>query len=212
MLVGIGLAVGAILAVIVALGTPGERSTAPGGPAAGRLGVERLLAGIPQHGLTLGDPRAPATLIEFADLQCPFCRAYSRDLLPGLVRDYVRPGRLKMVFRAVPALGPDSLRAARAAGSAAQANRLWQFTALFYLNQGIENSGYVTDAFLRQIARGAGAPVGQADPGIDETRRLVHSYGLKVTPSFLLGRTGGASLRAVAGADQIRASLNRLGG
>jgi protein-disulfide isomerase len=29
-------------------------------------------AGIPEQGLTLGDPTAPATLVEFADPQCPF--------------------------------------------------------------------------------------------------------------------------------------------
>ncbi|GAC1437168.1 MAG: hypothetical protein NVSMB51_10310 [Solirubrobacteraceae bacterium] len=212
MLAGLGLAVGALVALLLALTAGGGPALRPGGPVPGTRDVAALFSGIPQRGLTLGDPRAPVTLVELADLQCPFCRAYAQDTLPGLVRDLVRPGRLQLVFRPLPALGSDSLRAARAAGAAAQAGRLWQFAALFYRNQGVENSGYVTSGFLRAIAGAAGAPAGAEDPGIALSRSLVRSYGLKVTPSFLIGRTGQARLQRLNGADEIRPAVRRLGG
>jgi hypothetical protein len=46
----------------------------------------------------LGNPNAPVTMIEFADLQCPFCRDYALNALPAIVQEYVRPGKVKLVF------------------------------------------------------------------------------------------------------------------
>ena len=37
------------------------------------------------------------TLVEFADLQCPFCKQYATDVLPTVVRDYVRTGKVRLV-------------------------------------------------------------------------------------------------------------------
>jgi protein-disulfide isomerase len=127
-------------------------------------GVERLFAGIQQRGITLGDPDAPATMLEFADLQCPFCAQYAREVLPSVVDRYVRSGRLKIEFNVIAILGPDSELAARSAGATALQGRIWPFAELFHRNQGIENSGYVTDEFLRSIL--------DATPGLDVRRAL----------------------------------------
>ncbi len=48
--------------------------------------------------------------------------------------------------------------AAKAALAAGEQNRYWNFVELFYRNQGVENSGYVTDDFLENVAKGAGVP------------------------------------------------------
>ena len=110
-------------------------------------------------------------MVEFVDLQCPFCAEYTRDALPTIVKRYVRTGKLKLELRPVAILGPDSATArGRGRGSRAQQNRIWQFADLWYLNQGRENSGYVDDAFLRRIARGAGVSAGSRDLGIAEPR------------------------------------------
>ena len=57
-----------------------------------------LFAGIEQQGAALGSPNAPVTLVEYADLQCPFCAQWARDTLPTLVEDYVKGGKLRIVF------------------------------------------------------------------------------------------------------------------
>ncbi len=111
------------------------------------------MAGIPQDGVSLGSPRAPVTLVEFADLQCPFCARYARDALPRVIDRYVRPGRVRLQLRLLSFIGPDSERAARVADAAALQDRLWAFSDLFFRNQGEENSGYVTEDFLRGLAR-----------------------------------------------------------
>src|SRR5215218_10687126 len=38
--------------------------------------VQKLFAGIPEQGDVLGRPTAPVTMIEYADLQCPYCRSF----------------------------------------------------------------------------------------------------------------------------------------
>ncbi|MGH2945966.1 MAG: DsbA family protein [Solirubrobacteraceae bacterium] len=192
-----GAAVVAVaIAVAVSQGSGNDRPA----PSAGGRAIERRLAGIPQDGVSLGSPRAPVTLVEFADLQCPFCAQYARDALPRLVDRYVRPGRVRMQLRLLSFIGPDSERAARVADAAALQDRLWAFSELFLRNQGAENSGYATEEFLRRLAR--------ATPGLrpraalaerDSTRvdRLLARasqqalrLGVDSTPSFYLIRSG----------------------
>ena len=72
-----------------------------------------MLAGIPQNGIYLGNANAPVRLVEFADLQCPFCREYTLQTLPQLVQDYVRSGKVRMEFRDLAFLGKDSVTAGR---------------------------------------------------------------------------------------------------
>ena len=114
--------------------------------------VRELYSGIAQNGIRLGDPDAPATLVEIADLQCPFCAQYSVQALPTIVRDYVRTGELNYELRIRSFLGRDSVRAAGAAAAAARQDLMYQFVDLFFRHQGPENSGYADADFIRQIA------------------------------------------------------------
>jgi protein-disulfide isomerase len=161
--------------------------------------VRRLYRGIPQDNARLGDPAAPVTLVEFFDMQCPFCAEYSREVLPTLVERYVRPGRLRLEARPISILGPDSEKAAVAVAAAGQENRLWQYSDLAFLNQGAENSGYVTDDFLRSVARGAGVDPDQvvsesastqSVPLLRQSAAEAQRFGISSTPSFLIGRRG----------------------
>jgi protein-disulfide isomerase len=164
-------------------------------------------AGIPQGGSALGQPSAPLTLIEFGDLQCPFCRRFALETLPTLLTRYVRRGKLRLEFREVALLGPDSARAARAAIAAAAQNRLWQFLDLFYANQGRENTGYVTNRFVYAIAsRVPGLDAAQVlrtrqadavNTRLSENLALARQVGIPGTPTFLLGPTGGTMRRLI---------------
>ena len=114
---------------------------------------QALYEGIPQNGIRLGEPDAPATLVEIADLQCPFCAQYSIEAMPTIVEDYVRTGKLAYELRFRSFLGRDSVRAAGAAAAAANEDRMYQFADVFYRNQGPENCDYADDAFMRMVAR-----------------------------------------------------------
>jgi protein-disulfide isomerase len=191
----------AIVAVVIALTAGGGTKTPSAGtPASGAAATQALLGGIPQNGLVLGNPNAPVTLVEFADLQCPICRAYSSDVFPTLVKRYVRTGKVKMVFRSLHFIGNDSTTAALAAQAAGQQNKLWQFADLFYSNQQQENTGYVTDAFIRQIAGAVpGLNVAQlmtarnsasAQKQVTAADSLAGQSSITGTPSFLVGKSG----------------------
>jgi protein-disulfide isomerase len=171
--------------------------------------VERLYEGIPQKGIRLGDPDAPATIVEIADLQCPFCAQYSVQAMPTVVRDYVRTGKVNYELRVRSFLGRDSVRAAGAASAAARENRMYQFVDLFYRNQGPENSGYADAAFIRGIASqvpgldaekavaAADDPVDQ--PGVRGAEQFARDLGSTGTPDFYVRKGGRLSPLAPQG-------------
>jgi protein-disulfide isomerase len=198
-LLGAVVVVGIAIAISSSGGGKTTKPPAKGAPASGAAAADALLAGIPQNGNVLGNPKAPVTLQEFADLQCPICQAYTEDSLPTLIKDYVRPGKVKMVFHHLPILGPDSQRAAQVAAGAAQQNRLWNFIEVFYANQGTENTGYVTPAFLEKVARASGVsakalaqpPSSAASSQLSADQALATKYAFDATPSFLLAKRTG---------------------
>ena len=196
------LLVAAVVAVIaIASGGDDTPERRAGESVPGQIDTNARYAGIPQRGIVLGDPRAPLTLVEFADLQCPFCAQYSTGTLPALVDKYVRDGQLRMEFRNLAFIGTDSVRGAQMAGAASLQNKLWQYVDLFYVNQGPENGGYVTDEFLTRIGgavRGLDVERAMNDRGTASVQRQLNeaqiewqSGGFTGTPSFLLGPTGG---------------------
>ena len=158
--------------------------------------VSRQLQGIPQHGTVLGSPKAPVTVVEFGDLQCPVCRAFSYEISPKLISDLVRPGTAKYEFRNYTIIGSQSTSAAKAALAASEQDRYWNFIELFYRNQGPENSGYVTDAFLTNVAKGAGIPdiakwnadrsSAKWDAVLSRTKVQAEQLGFNGTPSILV--------------------------
>jgi len=203
-ILGGAVALAVVVVVIVAIassGGSGKKKLQAGESVPGQIESNALFAGIPQRGIQLGNPRAPVTMVEFADLQCPFCRQYTEQSLATLVNNYVRPGKVTMIFRSVAFIGTDSVRAAQMAGAAALQNRLWPFIDIFYTNQGEEKTGYVTDDFLRKIGSGVrGLDVTRAmnDRGLPVVQRMLddaqtqwQSNGFTGTPSFLVGPTGG---------------------
>jgi protein-disulfide isomerase len=191
------LAAAGLAALLVAVAAV---ASSPGGQPAPTSAGSALFRGIPERDGVLGDPGAPLTVTEYLDLQCPSCAAAARDTLPRLVRDYVRPGKAKLDARTLHFIGPESERAARVAAGAARQGRLWPFVEAFYAAQGRENSGYVTDEFLRSVASAAGVDADAALAFADSAaaqRRLnranADAQRLRIdsTPTFTVARGNG---------------------
>ena len=161
-------------------------------------GRDSLFRNVPQQGIVLGRPDAPVTLVEFADLQCPFCAQWARDAFPAIVDEYVRNGRVRVVFRGLSFIGPDSEKALRSALAAAEQDRLWDVVHGLFVNLGGENDGWVTDDLLhsfagtgldtrRMLARTGSSWVEQQ---LREARSAADAVGVPGTPFFQAGPTG----------------------
>ena len=162
--------------------------------------VQREFAGIPQQGLVLGSPKAPVTMIEYIDLQCPGCRAFETGVLPSIVPEFVRTGKLKIEARPIAFIGPDSIPARKAMIAASEQNRAFNFAQVIYANQGTENTGWLNQNFIEHAAASV--------PGMG-VRRLINEQNstfvtnatnridaqatadrVSETPTLLLGKTG----------------------
>jgi protein-disulfide isomerase len=195
----VGLAVIAVFVAIVISTSGGDSESTP--EQATEV-VERF-EGIPQTGITVGEPEAKATIVEFADLKCPFCAEFAVESLPTVVDELVRSGKAKLVFRNLTFLDqvtpgePDSTNAAKYAQAVGLQNKLWQFVDLFYLNQGPENQVFATESFLKDIAsqipgvdpdkawEDRNDPKVQAE--LDEADEVFNGLGLSGTPAFAVG-------------------------
>jgi protein-disulfide isomerase len=193
-------AVVVVIAIVVSGGSDKTTTASGGGSSTSASSATSLFSDIPQKGVMLGDAKAKATLIEFADLQCPFCAEYSKQALPTVVSKYVRTGKLRYELLLRSFLGKDSVTAAGAAAAATKENRLYQFADLFYARQGEENSGYVTDSFISGIAKGAGVDPAAAvaasknassQPLVRAAEQQAAALGSNSTPSFYLKLASG---------------------
>jgi protein-disulfide isomerase len=192
------LAAGAVFLAIVAVAVlivVGNTGNGGDTNLEGKADVNRLLKGIRQRGMQLGNPRAPVEVVEFGDLQCPVCKSFSEHGLPPIIENRVRQGQVKIVFRNFKIIGDESTAAGAAALAAAAQGRGWNYVELFYRNQGEENSGYVTDEFLRAVAEGAGVPNlarwekerAELAPEVAFSTTDARSLGFEGTPSFVVG-------------------------
>jgi hypothetical protein len=206
------LAAGLLVAVIAAAASSGDSSAGHSGVVVPQPpnAVQRtyaLLEGIPQHGPYLGEPKAPVTLQFFGDLQCKDSRAAMLGALPFLIRRWVRPGKLQIRFRSLPAETlnwyefRDQQTAALAAG---RQGKLWNYIDVFFREQQTEFTHYANAAFLNRIAVQAGVGLGRWSEDLTPFREswvgrikldeaLAAAHRLGAAPSFLIGRTGGAS-------------------
>jgi protein-disulfide isomerase len=188
--------VAAAVAVVIALvagslllrGGDDETATPP-------TGDTTTVDGIAQSGTVLGDAAATVTLLQYEDLQCPACLTYQQESFPTVVDEYVRTGKVKIDFRGLEFLGSDSNQALRAVLAAAEQGKAWQMIELLYANQGEENSGWVTDVLIDELAESIGLDLDQLHTDmesdevvqqIEDVAQEAQDRGVGGTPTFMV--------------------------
>ncbi len=112
----------------------------------------------------IGDKNAPVTMAYWFDYQCPFCQRFDLGTLSDLTTQYIKTGKLKVVFKDFSFLGPDSITAALAAHAVWEIspdNFLAWHKAIFQ-KQDTENGGWGTKQDIIALTK--------TIPGIDANR------------------------------------------
>jgi protein-disulfide isomerase len=207
----VAAAVVVIIAVILVATSGGGSSSPPvpttttGATAKPTKEVISLLSGIPQNGNTLGSPKAPVTMQYFGDLECPICKDFTLGALPKLIDKYVRTGKLKIEYRNLETATrePETFKTQQSAALAAgKQQKGWYYIELFYHYQGQEGTEYVSEKYLQTLAQqtpGLNLATWTTDrnsPAFTNTittdAQAANNAGFNGTPSFLIGKTGGA--------------------
>jgi protein-disulfide isomerase len=166
----------------------------------GAARVTAMYRGIAQERNVLGSPKAPVTMLEYVDLQCPYCRSFEIEAMPQLVEKYVRTGKLKVEQRLLAFIGPDSVRGRNAAIAAGDQSALFNLTELLYSHQGTENTGWLSDDLVAAAAASIpgfevpallAAQDSSATPAqATEFDAMAKADSVGSTPTILVGRTG----------------------
>jgi protein-disulfide isomerase len=147
-------------------------------------------------GEALGNADAPLTIVEFTDLQCPYCRQFHATSFEPLKRDYIDTGKVRFVTRDFPLeqLHPLATAAARANRCAGEQQRFWEMRrALLGLT-----TPMAADTF-HQLAGPLGLDVARFDACAADASKYTNELqrdrqeglriGVTATPSFVIGRT-----------------------
>jgi len=203
-------AIGATLAV--AFGSGSSKAAVPArgslvNALPGAADVQGLLKRIPQRGNILGSPSAPVTLVEYIDLQCPFCQQFETQAMLTLIGKYVRTGKVKIEARPIAFIGPDSQSGRAAAIAAGEQNKLFNFTQILYLNQGSENSGWLSSQMITSAAAsipGLGVSRLLAGSNSDAVKAQAGAFdkqaaadNVQATPTILVGKSTGVLRQVV---------------
>jgi protein-disulfide isomerase len=212
------LAIVVVAAISVAALLVWLSQTSGGG---GEEETRELFADVPQNGTTLGSEDAPVTIYLYEDLQCPVCARFARDTFPELVRTHVEPGEVKVVSETLAILGPDSVPAAKAALAMGEQDRYWEYSTLFFVNQGRENSGYVTDEFLSNLAEDTqvidvdrwneARESDAVQSELDAAEARARDEGVEGTPTLVISGPGGTNtLVGAVPIDQVTGQIDEV--
>ena len=129
-----------------------------------------------------GAAKPDVTLVEFFDYACPYCKASN----PTIDRLMQEDKGLRVVYRELPILGPDSVTAARLSLEASKLGRFAKFHDTLWA------TGRPAPDTNAAAAKAAGiSPQPQEDPGIEaELKRnfqLAGQLGATGTPLFVIG-------------------------
>ena len=130
-----------------------------------------------------GDSNAPITILEWGDYQCTFCYKFHKDTLDVINEDFIKTGKVKLVFKDFPLNGPDSVLAAEASFCAHDQEKYWEYHDELYKNWGGERTGWITRDSLDKFASNVGLNLEEFNTCLDE-----HKYQSKVNGLYDFGR------------------------
>lgn len=122
-----------IIALIVIVGIwavlPEDKQTSTRSPESNSMTQQPVAT---SSDLIIGSKEAKAELVEYADFKCPSCGQFHQTASKDLRTDYISVNKLKLVFRPMAVIGPDSERSAVGAYCANDQNKFTEFHDAVY--------------------------------------------------------------------------------
>ncbi len=168
-----------------------------------------------------GDPKAPVTLVEFSDYQCPYCRKFHNQVLKKIEEDYIKTGKVKYIFRDFP-LGfhKKAIPAAIAANCAGEQDKYWLLNDFLFDNPNKLDTDQVLEAAkdldLNYAKFESCLNDNNHEAEIKKDMSEGSKYGVRGTPSVFLGKSGddkefkGLYLRGFRSYEFYKAEIDKL--
>jgi protein-disulfide isomerase len=143
----------------------------------------------------MGNINAPITIVEWGDYQCTFCYKFHQNTLDIINEDFIKTGKVKIIFKDFPLNGVDSKLAAEASYCAQDQEKYWKYHDELYKNWGGERTGWITRESLDKFAETVDLDLKKFNKCLDDHKYenkvdLLYEFGKEIgidaTPSFLV--------------------------
>ncbi len=140
----------------------------------------------------LGDEKAPVTLIEYGDYQCPFCGRFFHQVESSLREEYIKTGKVRMVYRNFQILGAESIASGAAAECAKDQSKFWAYHDELYTaetkdNQ--ENNGNLNRDLFLMLAQNVGLDMTAFTSCLD-SNKYIEQVKKETADGQIMGLTG----------------------
>jgi protein-disulfide isomerase len=148
----------------------------------------------------IGNSNALITIIEFSDFQCPFCAKFHIQTLPKIMEEYIKDGKVKLVFRDFPiqSIHSNALLASAAAECANEQGKFKEMHDKLFENQNEWNSKntdnviilfnqYSLEMEIEEEKFDSCLRNGKYVKEIQKDLEDGRAYGISGTPGFFIG-------------------------
>ncbi|TMG86403.1 MAG: DsbA family protein [Betaproteobacteria bacterium] len=153
-------------------------------------------------GFSMGDAKAPLVLVEYTDLQCPFCQQFHNTAFAQIKANYIDTGKVRFVSRDFPLdFHENARRAATAGRCAAEQGKYWEMRHVMIVNaEALKPDNLATYAGTVKIDVPKFKSCLESDKfkaQIDQDVAEGGVAGVQGTPSFVIGRLENDKLQGV---------------
>ena len=143
----------------------------------------------------MGSYNAPITILEWGDYQCTFCYKFHQNTLNIINENFIKTGKVKIIFKDFPLNGPDSKLASEASYCANDQKKYWEYHDQLYENWAGERTGWITRESLSKFAELINLDIIEFNKCLDDSKyenkvNLMYEFGNEIgidaTPSFLV--------------------------
>jgi protein-disulfide isomerase len=158
-----------------------------------------------------GNPNGDITIVEYFDYNCPYCRKIAPELSQVVQDD----GKVRLVLKDWPILGPVSVVASRMALACKYQDK---YIAAHDALIGVASR--LTEPRIRELLAGAGIDIDRADRDLAANAKAIDAiiarngdqagaFGFKGTPSFIVGKFRVPGVLTMAQFEQVIADARK---